>query len=504
VGSLENVQLGFKVLCGVLAALVVLEHRSVWATLKRFFLEPALPINLGLLRIVIFGILLVNAIVSPAAWYAGVPESFRDLPPGWGWTSDVLPITPGRLRRAQILLIVSSALAVVGLFTRPASIVAAVLAVYVFGVPNFYFKIGHGMHVPVLSALVLAASPAGAGASLDAWIRRRRGAPAENPSVAYTVPVRFCWLLVGTMYLFPGLWKLWTSGDQWISGKKLRVELFNKWAQLPDYVPSVRVDEMPAMLVVLGVMTLVIELSYLPALFHRTSRVLVGIAAAGFHVGVGLTMDIWFNPLHPLIVLIDFPAVFQLRGLAPIRVLAMRVWRRRSEARGDAEPTPTEPSSPPPSVPPNRLAWGPSLPTWVLGSAALFGMIYTGAAPIDTWPVAIYPRFHHRVKEPPRDSTALRLVVRSKDGSERVLPPTSHPIEDTAAVFRIARATQRLKNQNMGRRFKEHVALLAYYAREAHGPFEPTDRLLIYTLRFKVDPAERGEPELSLIAETDL
>jgi hypothetical protein len=30
--------------------------------------------------------------------------------------------------------------------------------------------------------------------------------------------------VIGTMYLFPGLWKLWEGGDLWITGQKLEAE----------------------------------------------------------------------------------------------------------------------------------------------------------------------------------------------------------------------------------------------------------------------------------------
>lgn len=489
--TLLGLRAGFLGVCFAGCVVLVWKHREAIAGLKQFFFEPAHPVNLGVLRAVVFGMLFVAALESNPEWFASLPESFKNVPRGWVWLADHYPFSPRGMRVLRLLLIVSTFFATIGLATREACTISALTAVFVFGVEGFYIKMNHGLHVPVLSALIIATSPAGDALSCDALIRRLRGGAGFAAHVAYTLPVRFCWLLVGTMYLFPGLWKLWEAGDLWIDGTKMRVELFDKWAHMPDYVPILDPEQIEPIAVALGVCTLVLELGFFFCVFNPKLRALAAVSAALFHLGVGLLMNIWFFAVHPLILLIDYPRLFPARALRALH---------RAEARIPARLRA-------PALPEPRAA-GPSshsaAASFVLGAILVSGMIVAGIGPIDSWPIAVYPRFADRSQRVRETSVALRFFRRTAGGTEQELPGTLAPLGETE-VYRVVRAA--LEHKRVHQTFPpEHLALLTRLVRENHGPFSRGDTLLIYRYEFPVDPRLRRTwtPKLDLVAVAPL
>ncbi len=493
------VRFGFVVLCLSALVLLVKKHREVVAGLKTFMFEPTSAVNLGLLRIVVFYTLFRLSFTNPASWFASLSPDFVGLPRGWEWFGDVYPVALRWVRPEELLFVVASGLATLGLFTRASTVIASLLAVWLLGIPNFYFKIGHDMHVPVLCSLVLACSPAGDSLSLDSLIRRFRAPRRLEPNVAYTVPVRFSWLILGTMYLFPGLWKLWESGDLWINGNKLRLELFSKWAQLPEYVPSFRVDHSQPALAFFGVMTLVFEVGFFFALFNRKTRVFAGLQATLFHLGIGLMMDIWFSMYFPLIVLIDLPRVLEV---APFRWIARPVtglWAWLAATLTRLVPRLQREGS-------ELLVPRPPAASFVAGSVLLLAMIVAGLGPVDSWPVSIYPRFSDRGGSPPRTSFGLAFVAKPPEGAEKELKIEFRPFEDSAGVFRIVRAAINAKKRGRQAELDEYVALIARVVRENSPPMPNGTRLFIYRFDFSVDPEDRvnDKRRRSLIAEAEL
>jgi hypothetical protein len=189
-------RLGTVTLSIACCLLIVRRRASAVAAIREFFFRPSIPENLAIFRIYLFGVVLFNACNSRAEWFASLHPYFLALPVGWGWTQGFLLPLMDHIEWLLRLEIVAAALAVLGFFTRPAMVIASLVGLIVFGVPCFYFKVGHGMHVQELCALVLAVSPCGDALSVDSWLRRRE--PPKERSDAYTIPMRFCWLLIGT------------------------------------------------------------------------------------------------------------------------------------------------------------------------------------------------------------------------------------------------------------------------------------------------------------------
>ena len=232
----------------------------------------------------------------------------------------------------------------------------------------------------MLCCLVLAVSPCGDALSFDRLWRRAGGEPAPGPSAAYTLPVRLCWLLLGTIYLFPGLWKVWEGGDLWITGEKLRWELLGKWGQQRGrFEPPLRIDLYPWLLRILGTGTLVFEVGFLPALFWRRTRIVAAFSAVAFHIGVRLFLGIRFYPALPLILLADLPPFGSAAIAAPLR---RRVW-----------------------------------PVALVGGALFAAQVYAGFSQIDSWPIALHPKFSERGAGISDVVRSAEIVLKPKDGS---------------------------------------------------------------------------------------
>jgi hypothetical protein len=474
-------------------ALVVWKHQRATAVLRNFFCEPSTPINLALVRIIVFGTLFLSAKESDATWLSSLPREFQHFPRGWVWLADTGIFAPSVVHLAQMSLLLGAALALVGAFTTLSSVIASLSALLVFGVENSYFKIGHSLHVPVLCACVLSASPCGDALSVDALWRRWKRLPNFTASTVYTLPVRFCWMLVGTMYLFPGLWKLWETGDQWLDGSKLVYEMFDKWAQLPDFHPKYRFDQQPFLLAFLGTGTLVLEVGFFFLLFARGTRVAAALFASCFHIGIGLTLDIWFSPFVPLILLADFPEVLALR---PLRPLARKIEQLRARWPASFEGAKDRPTAT------RDLRWAAAAS--VVGGLWLAGMFAAGVAPIDSWPIAVYPRFAERKSSPTSTGMNLGIFLVRSAGSTVELPNALDALGDSAATYRVARTVVRARHKNDRKTLGQYERLFVMAAERVHGPLQAGEQLRVLSYEFPADPNERSDRgEGSLVLETD-
>jgi len=415
--TLDQVHTAAVIIALLAAVLAAVNARAIGRALRTFLFEPTSAVNLGALRILIFWKLYESTNLGYAVGYAKLPATLRRLPYGWEWMREWIPFDPVIVARAEWVFLTASALAVVGLLSRVSACVAALLSVYLLGLPNYFLKIDYGYHAVVLCALILAVSACGDALSLDRLLLRWRGYAAPPLTAAYTAPVRFCWLILGTVYLFPGLWKLWESGDLWISGIKLKVELYTKWTQLHDFQPLWRIDESPFLLSLLGTATLVFEVGFIFGLFNRYTRLLAAFGAFAFHWGTGVMMAIRYHPTLPLMLLFDVPGLPRLlashapwlaRSVTRARSTIegrVRTWFARFGAREAVRPFP------------NRTAAFAIAVGMVLFSAQMAA----GFAPIDSWPIAVHPRFSNRSTDPPTHSKNVVVLLRPKNGVEQDL-----------------------------------------------------------------------------------
>jgi hypothetical protein len=373
--SLPTLRILALLCVGVASFWAVRRRDALNAAVDTYLFEPTPPHNLACVRIALFAGLTWAALHTEAVWWAAQPEGMRHMLPGWRWLRDTLPINATIATYAQYALIGSSTLAMLGLNTRVTAPLAALIGVYLLGIPSFFGKVVHVDHALMLMVLVIAASPCADAWSIDRWLERR-GTPAPAASAAYTLPMRLCWLLLGTIYLFPGIWKVWGNGDLWLNGQRLLFELNDEWNHRRGFAPPFRIDHYPWLLALLGTSTLIFEVGFIFAVLRPRTRVIAALAACAFHTGVRLFLGIQFYAWLPLVMLIDLP------------------WFAAKAGSGDSRRS--------------------HVPAAVVGCVLLFGQVCVGLIAIDTWPLALHPLFDERfVLGPVTHGTRIRYEPES-------------------------------------------------------------------------------------------
>lgn len=414
----------------VLLIAAVVRRRSVVAALEGFLFAPTSAINLGVFRVVVFGLLIFESMLNQGtvSWFSALPEELRFPPPGLGRLMPLLPSEPSVVVGLQTSFVMCCSLAMVGLFTRVSAPLAVALGLYVLGVPQLFGKLNHYHHVWWFAAIV-AAAPSGRALSLDAILRSaRRGTArwvedAEERS-CYGLPLRLCWLVVGLIYFFPGLWKAWEVGHLWVAGDNVQLLLREKWLELGDFEPLFRLDLHPALYRATGALTIVFELSFVFALFLPRARPWAVLSGLAFHSSTKLMMDISFLSLVlAYSMFLDVPRIFRRSSSA---------WGRLSPSVAGSRATLALPTA---------SSGERASAVAVVGGSVLVSMLFCGFLGIDSWPVAVYPRFHYT---PRARLELLNLELQSVDGKVRpcvdvALIEKLHSSRWTALMRRIGR-----------------------------------------------------------------
>jgi len=161
---------------------------------NRFWFAPVLPDNLGVCRVLFYGLLLAYFATVRYDGWATIPRSFYD--PVWPFEKFHIPI----LRDPYLGLAAAAwkaalLLACAGFLTRFSTAIAFVLGAYLIGLPYNFGKTDHMTAIVVFTLGFFALSHAGDAFSIDALIRRRfRRIPPPAPSGEYRWPVRAVWL----------------------------------------------------------------------------------------------------------------------------------------------------------------------------------------------------------------------------------------------------------------------------------------------------------------------
>jgi len=176
----------------------------------------------------------------------------------------------------------------------------------------------HTENLLVLHVLALACAPAA-----DAWAFDRPRGPARD---GYGWPIKLMAALTVATYLIAGIAKLRLGGLAWLDGETLRnqIAIDNLRKELlgaPTAVLATELLDHPTSLAIVSALTLVVELGAPLALLHRRLARVWVLAAWGFHVGVVLTMNIWFP--YPLFGVAYLP-LFEVE----------RLWLRGNRRRG--------------------------------------------------------------------------------------------------------------------------------------------------------------------------
>jgi len=381
---------------------------SVRATFRGFFGEKGSAVDLAVFRMVLFGTIFYCADPATIRLYAGLPRELLTPPLGFGLAARILPFDPRTAAAAALLLRGLCLLGIVGLFTRSAAFAITLLTYYVLGIPQCFGQVDH-YHFLAWFSLLMAFSRCGDALSIDSLVLRRRGAVPAAESMIYARPIRWAWVLMGIVYLFPGLWKLWISGDRWFFGNALVSHMYVKWAEL-RWVPDIRIDHAPWLARAAGLGAIAFELSFLLLVLHRRTRAFAAVAGLAFHNLSNALMGISFFWLQ----LMYASFVPWSRWLAPLL-------RERLAVNG-AGPT---------------LCESRSLD--FVGALLLAGNAIMGALMLQAgWPLACFPTFARNAR-----AETLEMQFSAVSGSGKETPIDAWPLIQRLGTERWVPLTRR-------------------------------------------------------------
>jgi hypothetical protein len=263
----------------------------------RFWFAPGSASSLGLCRLLFFGML--------AAWL--VPHDFS----AWGGYSSVFwmpiwvfrvarlqPLSPDNLVLMQTVWKTSLILSAIGLFTRPAMVVAAVLGFYLIGLPHNFGQTQHFDTLVVLVLVALALSRAGDAWALDAYLNPRR-IHMPDESGEYTWPIRFVWVAMSLIFCAAGLSKLRHSGLDWILSDNFSLLLLRQQYHISDGDPlttwGIVVAGHPWLSHAMAASAVMVETLFPLVLVSRYARAVLVPAGLLFLVGIRLLMGPTFE-----------------------------------------------------------------------------------------------------------------------------------------------------------------------------------------------------------------
>lgn len=169
-----------------------------------------------------------------------------------------------------------------------------------------------------LFAFYLALCPCGWAFSIDAWLRKRKGAPAGPPPIPWAL--RLFQIQMSVVYLSSAIEK--TSGSDWPSGKALYyvARLDDSFGKLP--VPAFPFEKLWLVkLMTWGV--LVIEWGLPVLLWIKRSRKTAVVIAIAFHLAIDWSMNLF---LFHWIMILGFLSYLEYDELPWI------AWRRKRAA----------------------------------------------------------------------------------------------------------------------------------------------------------------------------
>ena len=291
-------------------------RRQFW----RFLLAPAAPLNLAVLRIVVFAMMLLLVCTEPIRQFAALPrENFV-----WPWVAgpvfERLPISVEIVDTLLPIAVIAMVMAILGCFTRTSAWVAVVLAIYLFGIPQSSGKVNHTMHHVVLIGLLIACSRAGDALSIDSlwqsiWRADRGQVRRIGRKVRYGLPIRFAMMVLAMSYFFPGFWKVATNGLVWIFSDNLNNQLLQKWFEIETFEPVLPLYKIPGFTSMGALTAVVMELGWPLALLWKPTRAMWAALGLLFHNMTKLLMNISFYTMQAMYVMfVDWQRLFAWIG----------------------------------------------------------------------------------------------------------------------------------------------------------------------------------------------
>ena len=292
---------------------------------NRYWFSEASLVRLGVFRVLIL-IITAYSLRYPTHYimkYAG--RTAEDLPGIWNPLYFVQALGIGPLSRESahailVVLAIAIALALVGLFTRPAMLVVAALSLFWWGM-GYSFDQAHHEKISLAFAIAaLAVSPCGARFSIDATIKRLRGVtlPETSPFAAW--PIRLIQVSVAVTYFFAGASKLAISGLEWLNGYSLQAVVRF------DSVFTTAIHNSLLFAQLASIWLLLVQITFPLIFLDKRLRWLFVPASVAFHLGAWMTMvngpyyTLWLVTIVAFFRVETIPATLRAGWLAGERV----------------------------------------------------------------------------------------------------------------------------------------------------------------------------------------
>lgn len=290
---------------------------------NRFWFEPSTAENLGLARILLFGIMAIFYISTPYVFPAwGYHQTFNE----WGGVSAIfwkpiwlfrvlhLPqLSVGEISAIDAVWKVSLLLSAIGLFTRFSTAVCFTCGIYLFGIQNNFGRIHHLEILLFWAFLIMAFSRCGDAWSVDRLLKTARtGIGPDSGSLEvsgeypvksgeyteksgeYTWPIRLIWVVMAMIYFAAGLSKLRHSGIAWVTSDSMSYFLMRPPYHVADAEPPLNwglwMSRHAWASHGMAAMGMGLELSYPLALFDRRLRYLIMASGMMMQTGIALFM----------------------------------------------------------------------------------------------------------------------------------------------------------------------------------------------------------------------
>ena len=289
-----------------------------WLT---FWFEPSRPTDLAVSRLLVGGLLtLFYAPQDFRTWGAVDPSLYQPI---WLFERFGVPVlSPFAIGILQVLWKTSLLLTCIGLWTRASASMAAVLGLYLLGLPHNFGQTYHFDAAIVFTLGILAVSRCGDAWAVDALWRaaRRPDVPAPAPSGEYRWPVKLVWTVIAAVFGAAGIAKIWTSGTEWIVSDHFAILLDRVQYRISDADPLVSwgsaIAHAPLVPNVMAATTVIVETVYPLALLQTRLRpylVLAGVALIiGIRALMGPTFEHFLWQQLNFYILLQGPLLYQL------------------------------------------------------------------------------------------------------------------------------------------------------------------------------------------------
>ncbi|MBL8012302.1 MAG: HTTM domain-containing protein, partial [Candidatus Omnitrophica bacterium] len=408
--------------------------------LHSFFQEKDSAYNLAVFRIVFFLFVLLRYDKEKILWFSQLPKELMFPPLGMKTFLSIVPVNAQMAGPMYDLFAVSCIFAMVGLWPRISCWLAAILGIYVLGIPQFFGKTDHYHHL-IWFMMILGTSPCADVLSVPAFIKSLRQQSQISPerSRQYAIPLRLIWILMGIIYYFPGFWKFAKSQWHWFLSNNLQYQMYAKWFELSGWTPVFRIDQHPWLCQLVGGATIIFELLFIVVILIPSIRWLAVVSGLLFHNLTNAFMGILFLPLQICYVsFIDWERVF---GWLKSRIVGPQDIVRKMEKTNSSTATAVS------------LKGITVVGTLLIGLSTFFGLTHQ----IKAWPFACYPTFAGSLERP--EIQAITFVG-VRNGQEE--PIDVQNVKVWMAPQRYAGLIERiLSHKNQERRFQRLQKFMA-------------------------------------------